>query len=63
MKRIHELGFMNHVFPSANHTRFEHLLGTMYVTGLAIDFLKMNEGIRLKKEKKRSIHSRLCYMI
>ena len=46
---------MNHVFPSANHTRFEHLLGTMHVTGLAIDFLKMNEGIMPKPEEEELI--------
>lgn len=32
LKRIKQLGIANFVFPGANHSRFEHSLGTMHIT-------------------------------
>ncbi len=37
LRRTKHLGFLNLIFPSANHTRFEHSLGVMH---LAQDFLE-----------------------
>ncbi len=33
LRRIRQLGFSFFVYPGANHTRFEHSLGTMHLTG------------------------------
>jgi HD superfamily phosphohydrolase len=32
LRYIRQLGFVHYVFPSANHTRFEHSLGVWYIT-------------------------------
>lgn len=36
LRRIRQLGFSNLVYPGANHTRFEHSLGTMHLASLLI---------------------------
>jgi len=33
LKKIHQLGLAYLIYPSANHCRFEHCLGTMYLAG------------------------------
>ncbi|NYT05053.1 MAG: HD domain-containing protein [Methanomicrobiales archaeon] len=34
LRYIRQLGFSHLVYPGANHTRFEHALGTMYLAGM-----------------------------
>lgn len=44
LRYIRSLGFCYLVFPGANHTRFEHSLGTMHLAGLFSDALKVKDG-------------------
>tara|TARA_B100000989_G_scaffold252136_1_gene200255 strand:+ start:1083 stop:1454 length:372 start_codon:yes stop_codon:yes gene_type:complete len=39
LRRISQMGLSSLVYPGANHTRFEHALGSMYVMQKAIDVL------------------------
>jgi uncharacterized protein len=40
LERIQQLGFVSRVWPGARHTRFEHSLGVMHLTRLAIDHIR-----------------------
>jgi HD superfamily phosphohydrolase len=40
LERIQQLGFVSRVWPGARHTRFEHSLGVMHLTRLAVDHLR-----------------------
>ena len=39
LRRIRQLAGAEFVYPAANHTRFEHVLGTMYLAGVVSDSL------------------------
>jgi HD superfamily phosphohydrolase len=39
LKRIKQLGLLEHVFPSASHNRFEHSLGVSYLSGKYLEIL------------------------
>lgn len=40
LERIQQLGFVSRVWPGARHTRFEHSLGVMHLTRLAVAHLR-----------------------
>ena len=42
LKGIKQLGLVEAVYPGANHTRFEHSLGTMYMAGLMAQHLGLS---------------------
>lgn len=42
LKRINQLGLLNHVFPSASHSRFEHVLGVYNYANIYMDYLEKN---------------------
>ena len=44
LRRVRQLGFSNLVYPGANHTRFEHSLGTMHLTSMLTRNLDSIEG-------------------
>ena len=37
LRYLKQLGNMHYVFPSTNHTRFEHSIGTYYLTGVLLE--------------------------
>ncbi|MGE0709836.1 MAG: HD domain-containing protein [Planctomycetota bacterium] len=43
LRRIRQLGTANLVYPSANHTRFEHVLGTCHVAGRMLENLAVHD--------------------
>ena len=46
LRRIRQLSGAEYVYPAATHTRFEHVLGTMYLAGVVAENLpaKLDEG-------------------
>ena len=44
LRGIKQLGLVEAVYPGANHTRFEHSLGTMFVAGLMAEHLGLCAG-------------------
>jgi HD superfamily phosphohydrolase len=51
LRRIRQLAGAEFVYPAANHTRFEHVLGTMYLAGVVVDSLP----VRLSGEEKQKV--------
>jgi HD superfamily phosphohydrolase len=55
LERIQQLGFVSRVWPSARHTRFEHSLGVMHLTRLAVAHLRASsEGASITDEDARA---------
>lgn len=52
LRRIRQLGFSNLVYPGANHTRFEHSLGTMHLASMLMKNLDS-----IEKDKKVEIRA------
>src|SRR5829696_4656175 len=54
LERIQQLGFVSRVWPGARHTRFEHSLGVMHLTRMAVDHVRDSpEGGWLTDEDAR----------
>ena len=51
LRRIRQLAGAEYVYPAANHTRFEHVLGAMYLAGVVADNLPVN----LSSQEKQKI--------
>jgi HD superfamily phosphohydrolase len=51
LRRIRQLAGAEFVYPAANHTRFEHVLGTMYLAGVVSDNLPLD----LRVEEKQRV--------
>jgi HD superfamily phosphohydrolase len=43
LRRIKQLGFTSLIYPGANHSRFEHSIGTLYLASRLADHLKLDE--------------------
>lgn len=50
LRRIKQLGLTHLVYPGANHTRFHHALGTMYLMQRAIDVIRSKGHLITDKE-------------
>ncbi len=55
LKKIKQNTFLYYVFPSANHTRFEHSIGVMHLAGKIFDSCKENYATGQKKNEKHII--------
>src|SRR5690606_14301536 len=56
LDRIQQLGFVSRIWPGAKHTRYEHSLGVMHVTRLAVNHLRRGpEGSLITDEDARTI--------
>ncbi len=53
LRRIKQLGLTHYVYPGANHTRFEHILGAMYLMSATLETLK-NKGVVLTDEDEKA---------
>ncbi len=58
LRRISQIGFANLVYPGANHTRFEHSLGTMHVARQLVEKMDADED-----EKREIVASALLHDI
>jgi uncharacterized protein len=55
LRRVRQLGFSNLVYPGANHTRFEHSLGTMHLASLLTKNLNSIEDDKKTEVKAASL--------
>lgn len=49
LRNIQQLGLVDHVYPGANHTRFEHSIGTMHMASV------IGQSLSLEEEEIRKI--------
>jgi HD superfamily phosphohydrolase len=54
LRRIRQLGFTSNVYPGANHTRFEHSIGTMYLVQTALNVLR-EKGVEITDEEAEGV--------
>jgi HD superfamily phosphohydrolase len=50
LRRIRQLGMTHFVYPGANHTRFQHALGSMHLMGTAIETIR-SKGHEITQEE------------
>ena len=51
LKNIHQTGALYYVWPTAVHSRFEHSIGTYYLTGLMLEKINTDQPeLKLTKE-------------
>jgi len=60
LRRIKQLGFANLVYPGANHTRFEHSLGTYFITSRLVQRLNANEDLKMELLTSALLHD-ICH--
>ena len=51
LRRISQMGLSSYVYPGANHTRFQHALGALWLTDAAMNVLEY-KGTTISKEEK-----------
>lgn len=55
LRRISQMGLSYLVYPGANHTRFHHALGCVFLMKKAITTLRM-KGVLITKEEEEALH-------
>ncbi len=55
LRGIKQLGHVNYVFPGAEHSRFVHSLGVLYIMGLMTDHLHKSGGISIEDVVKMRV--------
>lgn len=63
LRKLKQLGLTNLVYPSANHTRFEHSLGTLFVAEHIIEKINKNPYPDFKIGPEDRFIIRLCALI
>jgi len=58
LRRIKQLGLSSLVYPGANHTRFEHAIGTMHLVRSAIEVL-IKKGNKITEEEEEGVMAAL----
>jgi HD superfamily phosphohydrolase len=51
LRRIRQLAGAEYVYPAANHTRFEHALGTMYLASIVVE----NLPVQLSSDERQKV--------
>lgn len=55
LRRITQMGFSNLVYPGANHTRFHHALGCVYLMEKAVRVLRF-KGVAISQEEENALY-------
>ena len=53
LKRIKQLGLLDHVFPSGSHNRFEHSIGVYHLASKYIEMLESQSDLNLFTDKEK----------
>ena len=53
LKRVKQLGLLDHVFPSGSHSRFEHVVGVYHLANTYTSQLEKNSSKKLFTDKER----------
>lgn len=56
LRRIKQLGLSNYVYPGAQHTRFQHVIGAMSLTQDAVSTLRQ-KGIHISTEEEEAVYA------
>jgi len=54
LRNIRQLGLTSYVYPGAVHSRFQHSLGAMYLTGLAVHTLR-TKGVEITPAEEEAV--------
>jgi HD superfamily phosphohydrolase len=61
LRRLRQLAGAEYVYPGANHTRFEHSVGVMYLAGKVVE--NPNISQRINEEELKWLKLQLCFMM
>lgn len=56
LKRIKQLGLSHYVYPGAQHTRFQHILGAMHLMSEAVKTLR-DKGVEISAKEEKAVLS------